>query len=245
MENLSVMKQKVSVIHGTEMSPGREQNQDAYRIYLEQPQVAASGRGAIFALGDGLGGYRGGGDASKMAVDQLWLYYQVPTPQFRPRDTLLWLFQKANTALYKMGQENESHRRMGSTLSVILFDPTFRHFMVVQVGDSPIFMRREKVWKKLSEDHVEEGTNRLTQRLGRAEPLEPHMLTGDVRPGDRFLLVSDGLWTVTSPTDLLDGADQADSPQAFVDEMLKRIREEGGDNGTMILVDIPGAGQVS
>jgi len=226
------------VLWGSEMSPAREQNQDSVRVYHEQKVVQMSGRGSMMALADGLGGYRGGAEAARMAVDQLWLYYQLPASSFHPRESLLGLFEKANRALHQMGQQSEQHRRMGSTLSTVLFDPTYRHFMVIQVGDSPVFQIRKGQVRVLSVAHVEEGTNRLTQRLGQKAPLSPHICTGNVEEGDRFVLASDGIWTVMSPQGWTQRMASAEPSDELLEFTMGKIREEGGDNGTLLLVDI-------
>ena len=232
-------QERVIRIHwSSEMSPSREQNQDAVRIYHDQKRVHESGRGTMLALADGLGGHRGGADASQMAVDQMWLFYQLPSAVFQPRKSLHELFERANQSLFKMGVESEQHRRMGSTLSVLLFDIKLHHFMVTQVGDSPIFQFRDGHVRVLSEEHVEEGSQRLTQRLGQKRPLVPHIMTGNVKCGDRFVMISDGIWTVVEKDAWL--SEMAGLPPAAgtVDTLMEKVRAHGKDNGSIIVVDI-------
>ena len=231
-------KRVIQVEWQSEISPAREQNQDAVRVYHDQKAVQLTKRGSMVALADGLGGYRGGADASRMAVDQLWLFYQLPPNSFHPREALLSLFEKVSRALHQMGQESEQHRRMGSTLSVLLFDATYQHFMVMQVGDSPVFQVRRGQVRTLSVSHVEEGTQRLTQRLGQNRPLTPHICTGNVEVGDRFVLASDGLWTVTTPQEWMSTLVEGGSAGELLNPLMERLRKEGADNGTLLFVDV-------
>ena len=229
---------RLKVNWGTEMSPSREQNQDAVRIYQEQRQVAESRRGMMLALADGMGGHRGGADAAQMAVDQMWLFYQLPARVFNARKTLHELFERANQSLRKMGEESEQHRRMGSTLSILLFDHSVEHFLAMHVGDSPIFQFRDGHVRALSREHVSADSQRLTQRLGQKGLVEPHVTTGKVVTGDRFVLLSDGIWTVEERESWLEGMSAHHSASAIVESLMEKVRLQGKDNGTIIVADV-------
>ncbi len=225
--------------HGSETSPKREQNQDAYRVYAEQEAVRSSGRGSILVVSDGLGGHRAGGDASTMAVDQLWLYFQVPGAQFHPTQTLARLVQAANRSIHDMGARSEAHKRMGATLSLVLFDSAFSHFMVVHVGDSRIYCVRDGVLRQVTEDHVDPLDDRvLMRRLGKTPEVVPQVLAGKVEPGDRWVLLTDGLFTVLSAEEMEQDLLSESSPEELSDRWLSRAARDGKDNVTVIIADV-------
>ncbi|HZZ57280.1 MAG TPA: protein phosphatase 2C domain-containing protein, partial [Opitutaceae bacterium] len=146
-----------------------------------------------------------------------------------------------------------------ATLSLAWFTPGAMHFC--HVGDSRIYACRGGQLTQLTHDHTHVGwlqrNGRLTEREARSHPrrnalsqalgagqqfLEPHIGAIDCRPGDRFLLctdgITDGLW------DHRLGAFLAGPEPAT--ELAPRIvhaavEASGRDNATAVVVEIRGA----
>jgi protein phosphatase len=123
----------------------------------------------------------------------------------------------ANKAIFDAAQARPTHQGMGTTLAAALFYDN--GIVLGHVGDSRIYRLRGNTLELLTRDdsllrdQVDLGLiaaadasashNRslVTQALGMAEVVPPHLREEDAAPGDLYLLCSDGL------NDLVDDAD--------------------------------------
>ncbi|MFC5060588.1 MerR family transcriptional regulator [Actinomycetospora atypica] len=142
----------------------------------------------------------------------------------------------------------------GTTASALWCDGS--RVTIAHVGDSRVYLLREGVFTQLTLDHshvrslVEEG--RLTPEEAREHPDRPRLVRAlgtdepDVhrrtaRPGDRYLLVTDGVWAVLDdpvPARLAAGPG---APAEIVGNVLERVRAAGApDNAACAVVDLTG-----
>jgi serine/threonine protein phosphatase PrpC len=153
---------------------------------------------------------------------------------------------------------------MGTTLVAATFSPAGLEW--VSVGDSPLYLMRNREIKLMNEDHSLAPTldqlaceGHITPEAARADPSR-HMLrsalTGEpldlvdrcskplqLRPGDIVILASDGLQTL-SPGDIarLVTAEAAASPDRIATtliEAVERRRETHQDNATVMVICVP------
>lgn len=246
--------------------PGRrrEVNQDAF---------AVSDDGAFGILADGMGGHSSGEVASRMAVELLGerLRRSLPRPSERRRwtaeslerikgalpDLLREWLQEANAAIHKRGaaEPGVAHgRNMGTTLALlcVLEDAA----IVAHVGDSRIYRLRDGKISALTRDHSvtgpvagePRGSGRkrkyVTRALGTKPEVEADVLTVDVRPGDRFVLCSDGLTDLVRDDEIAEilrdrgGRELANAPRA----LINLANERGGrDNITVVVAAVEAA----
>jgi protein phosphatase len=81
---------------------------------------------------------------------------------------------------------------------------------------------------------------RLSRWLdGRVDGRSPDLTTWDLRPGDRFMLCSDGLSSFV-PFDLIDATLRSSSdPNEVADRLITLAIDHGGpDNVTVIVIDV-------
>ena len=187
-----------------------EQHQGA-RGYQEDSWAATQlADGGILAIvADGMGGHAGGAVASRLAVDSF-----VAT--VRQGGTLAEGLQQANSTIGREAAARRDLAGMGATLLGVRVDGDALDW--ISVGDSPLFLISEGTIERLNADHsmapqidqmvkrglisAEEGANhpaRHTLReavMGEALTLidEGHRV---LRPGDRLLLCSDGVQTLS------------------------------------------------
>jgi PPM family protein phosphatase len=202
--------------HGlSETGPVREENQDALLLPRDPlPGGSAAptppGVGVVFALADGIGGYAHGGRASQAALQALFDACCKPANP-SARRMLKRAVGAANLAVI-----NEAARlgaaRMGTTLTAACLDGARLH--LAHVGDSRAYLIRGGAAKCLTQDHslagdllrmgvispaqVREHARRsvLTKAVGLALFVQPDVFSVDLRPGDRLILCSDGVWSV-------------------------------------------------
>jgi type VI secretion system protein ImpM len=117
---------------------------------------------------------------------------------------------------------------------------------VLWAGDSRAYRWRDGRFIQLSRDHsVDQAggdSHAITRAVGAQRQLELEVLREEVRPGDRFLLCSDGLTRVLSDARIgaaFDGQDPAAVVQLLVQATL-----DGGapDNVTALIVEATAEG---
>ncbi|SHN13128.1 PP2C family protein-serine/threonine phosphatase [Roseibium suaedae] len=176
----------------------RKVNEDAI---LARPDLG------LWAVSDGMGGHAGGDYASQTVVDAL---NSLPAG-LDPASVM----QEARRALFEAHEhiKAEAHRRAQGTIgaTVVLLVLSEQHFMCLWAGDSRLYRLRQGTLSMISFDHsvvgelVEQGrltwdeaancagSNQITRAVGVGDELEIDKRRGDILPGDRFLLCSDGL----------------------------------------------------
>ena len=143
---------------------------------------------------------------------------------------------------------------MGTTLTALQFDEKFAN--LAHIGDSRAYSVREGALSQLSEDHswVQEQVklgilnpaearnhplkNIITRSIGHEREIKVDLVRTEYRPGDKYLLCTDGLTNMVADEEILKTVLEMDI-EAAVAQLLKRANEEGGyDNITVILVEV-------
>jgi len=204
----------------------------------------------LWAVADGMGGHDAGEVASAMVVDGLGAC--PPGLSLDDRTTAAREVLKAVAArLAALGAEGPSRRTIGSTVVALLAGPDA--FACLWAGDSRAYRARRGAIAQLTCDHslvqelVDAGeiaaadaaahpnANIITRAVG-AGALDLDCVTGDLRPGDAFLLASDGLTRLMSEAELLDALQAADL-DAAADGLIDACLERGApDNVSFVLL---------
>jgi serine/threonine protein phosphatase PrpC len=212
---------------------GRETNQDAVR-------QAVSGRVALWALADGLGGFGGGEIASATAADALLRAFGEHAEA--SAEALRTYFEVANRAVVARQPEQPEWSAMRTTLVALLIGDAGAWW--AYSGDSRLYHFRGGAVAFQTQDHsvpqllVASGRiapaevrghpdrNRLLKSLGNPGGVDATIQTEPraVEPGDAFLLASDGFWEHVLEREM--EADYAKSAAAadWLDRMTARLR---------------------
>ncbi len=186
--------------------------------YLGKTGVASmSSSDFVFAVSDGMGGAKSGEFASRIAVEKITQLlpksYRLSASGISSgfQDLLTELFEAIHHELLKLGQAYEECAGMGATLSLCWFSPEWMYF--AHIGDSRIYyLPKEGGMTQITYDHSQVGWMRragqLNEREARAHPrrnvlnqvlgggnpfIDPHIGAVGYRPGDHFVICSDGL----------------------------------------------------
>ncbi len=205
----------------------------------------------LFAVADGLGGHEAGEIASKMAVDMLGEYPFLG--QGNPVDKLREAFQKINTTIYRYSENERGCKGMGTTLTALFIQDCTAY--IGHVGDSRAYLIRDKVIYALTEDdsvvaglvkmgalteseaRVHPQRNLLTRAVGTLPTVDIEIIKERIKPGDRFILCTDGLSGVINDSDILNIVRSEQAPAAVVDRLVTLANQNGGyDNVTVIAV---------
>lgn len=194
----------------TDVGMRRSNNQDSFAAEPAATPRLWKTRGHLFVVADGMGAHAAGELASKMAATLAPQSYLKRTDQAPPealRDALL----DAHAEIRKRGESDEAFRDMGTTCDALALTP--EGAIVGHVGDSRVYRLRERIIEQLTFDHslVWEARrlpnahpafqkltnipkNIITRSLGPTESLVVDVEGPfPLRPGDAFLLCSDGL----------------------------------------------------
>lgn len=204
----------------------RSNNEDALRVRSREGSLLA-------VVADGLGGYDNGELASRLAVDSI---FRELEPEQVDEDTLAYSLLHAHGAVL-------SARNCGKTTAAALWLSDGLG-AAAHVGDSRIYQFRDGGIVYQSQDHsmvhlaltVGEITaqelrhhkdrNKLFRVLGEEnEDLKVDSTELDIRPGDRFLLCSDGFWEPVTEEEMLQDLEAAQTPQQWLDRMARRVSD--------------------
>lgn len=223
----------------TDTGSTRQRNEDAFRVFHGDARLSGTGRGSLFAVADGLGGHRGGAEAARMAVDQLFLFYQYPRERFQGYDTLVDLIRKANRAVWTGAQQRGALQRMGCTLSVLHVDFRVRQAFFAHVGDSRIYLLRGTELRQITEDHTDpEHTHVLSNHIGLDEQVRIDTNKWMLRPGDRILICSDGLPLGASHQEMTAELAAPVDAQRMADALIALAARQGLDNATAVVIAV-------
>ena len=214
----------------------------------------------VFAVADGMGGHAAGEVASRIAVETLSraLGPESGSSGGRP-DRLAPAIEEANRRIHQEGERDPSRSGMGTTVTALLLED--RRWHLGHVGDSRAYLLRDGELRRLSRDHswvqerVEAGdltreqarvhpaSSMLTRALGTERDLEVDREDGELLPGDRYLLASDGL-TDMMPEDRIAALLEADGgPEEIVQSLVREALDAGGrDNVTAVMVEVVDSG---
>ncbi|HWH44237.1 MAG TPA: Stp1/IreP family PP2C-type Ser/Thr phosphatase, partial [Thermoleophilaceae bacterium] len=204
----------------------------------------------LFAVADGMGGAQAGEVASSIAVKTVGELMEGSwdTPEGR----LVEIATEANRRIHELSQRDSSRQGMGCTLTVAFVgdgEVTIGH-----VGDSRAYRLRDGSFEQLTNDHslVEELVRQgkltaeeaevhpqrsiITRALGPEGEVEVDAFTHAAKPGDLYLLCSDGL-TGMVPDERICEILGGDSPLSeAASTLIGAANDNGGrDNITVVL----------
>jgi protein phosphatase len=244
----------------TDVGCRRENNED-FSLYWEPDNDGDfEQKGRLAVIADGMGGYEGGQEASRLAVETVLSVYQREA-DVGPRAALLKGFETAHYRIREFAEEHPEFQGMGTTCTALALHD--REMFFVHVGDSRLYLARGNSIARLTHDHsyvgrlVESGVLRaeeaeshpqrhiLTAALGAGmdvaadAPADPLQL----EPGDVLILCTDGLWSLVSEGELLEVV-RSHTPPLACEELVKLARERGGpDNITLQVLRVAANGQ--
>lgn len=176
----------------------RAENQDALRIVTPTPSLAAS-KGALFAIADGVSQCADGGLAARATLQALATdYYATPETW-----TVAQSLDRVLVAHNRWLQASGGGQPLLTTLTALVLRG--RRFTLAHVGDCRAYRWYDGQLHRLSEDHVWEQPS-MQHVLKRAMGLDQHLvvdyLDGELRLGESFVLLSDGVWASITEGDM-------------------------------------------
>ncbi|PCI40215.1 MAG: hypothetical protein COB53_01665 [Elusimicrobia bacterium] len=240
----------------------RERNEDSIGLLPEL---------GLIVVADGMGGHNSGEVASGLAIETILSFGKqmlgggkkaVPkggdeTQSIAERQ-LVHLIESANTVIFEKARAFAKDHGMGTTVVAVLTGP--KSIAVAHVGDSRMYLFRNGVIERITEDHslvmdqVKHGLitedeaekshlqNILTRALGTEEKVDVEVHEHPVLSGDIFLVCSDGLTKMVTDPQMAEVLSTPGTPQSWTDKFIKMANEAGGvDNVTVAIVRVGAA----
>ncbi len=241
------LKGKIEALSLTDTGRVREHNEDA---------VGTDADIGLLVLADGMGGYNAGEVASGIAIKTTMELVQDGVRRERREEidehsglmrqsiVLRDAIRRANKVIYQTSKSQPQCEGMGTTIVAALFWDN--RISVAHVGDSRVYRQRDENFEQITQDHsllqelVDRGfysqeeaqrslnRNYVTRALGIEPDVEVEVQEEVVRPGDMYVLCSDGL------SDMVDDEDIHLTISTFhgnLDLIGKHLIQLSNDNG--------------
>jgi len=226
----------------TDTGRRRRHNEDAY---VSEPP--------LFAVADGMGGAQAGELASSLAAAAL---RDDTLDREGGEQRVDELIQEANRRVYQRQSQDAAASGMGTTMTVALVEDG--RVAIGHVGDSRAYLIRDQRLEQLTEDHSlvaelvrsgklspEEAEGHpqrsvITRALGTDPDVDVDTFSVETKPGDLFLLCSDGLTSMVDDEKILREIERNRPDLAAAAKALVRAANKGGgeDNITVIFFEI-------
>lgn len=236
----------------TDVGRQRANNEDSYLYWEPGSDEEFSRKGRLAVVADGMGGYEGGQEASRLAVETVRLVYDSAFAG-DPQDALIEAFVSAHANIQRYAVEHPEFYGMGTTCTALSI--VDRQLYFAHVGDSRLYLVRSQTISRLTRDHsyvgrlVESGIVRsedaeshpqrhiLTAALGSGRDVNPHIPEHPVQleEGDTLILCTDGLWGLVADQDLAHIA-EANPPAEACLKLVRMALERGGPDNITVLV---------
>ena len=223
--------------HASDLGRQRQGNEDNYFV-----------RAPLFVVADGMGGAQAGEVASEMAVES----FDGGLPDGSPADGLVSVIEEANRRIHDRSRSEAKRAGMGTTVTAAYVGE--HEVTIAHVGDSRAYVLRDGELTRLTRDHslvgelvargklTEEQAEThpqrsvITRALGPEPEVQVDVQVYQARPGDVFMVCSDGLTSMVPEARVREILGAAGSLDEAGRELIAAANDAGGrDNITVIL----------
>jgi protein phosphatase len=216
-------------------------------------------------LADGMGGYSAGEVASSMATTLLSTrleaaFKETPAHQTDGRSgqpfacrCLAEQIAVVNSAIYREAESQAQYGGMGTTLVVTVFSDD--KVIVAHVGDSRLYRLRGGEFVAMTRDHsvlqeqIDSGLisaeearyslhrNLVTRAVGIDPEVEAEIHVYPVRPGDVYLLCSDGLHDMLEEAEIKHALEMfGGNSEMSATQLIQMANDNGGEDNISVVV---------
>jgi serine/threonine protein phosphatase PrpC len=238
----------------------REHNEDSFVVLKEYD---------LFVVADGMGGHRAGDVASRIATETISEFFRstanedvtwpfhFDTNLSEEENRLLTGIRVANRQIFERSTRSREYHGMGTTVVGAMFSAQKGRMYIGHVGDSRCYRVRNGHIQLLTRDHSlindyllampdltdeqksELPKNVITRALGMQDHVVVDLQHDDPRPGDVYILCSDGLSGMVSDNDIEQIVTVAPDIREACRKLIQRANERGGeDNITAVLIQL-------
>ncbi|GAB4299524.1 MAG: Stp1/IreP family PP2C-type Ser/Thr phosphatase [Ignavibacteriaceae bacterium] len=225
----------------------RVENEDAVGVFRTEG-------GLLCILCDGLGGSNAGSIASKMTVDTILNSFSSNN-RGDYLERLKYSVRDTNAEIYKIAEDNQSHKGMATTVEVLFLKDNFAYW--AHIGDSRIYLYRNNRLKQLTKDHsliqklIDEGyltikdainhpnKNIVLKALGEKKTVNADFSKLKISSSEswKFFLCSDGVTTVITDNELSDILSKNDINENSRELSILIEKRGAPDNFSFVIIE--------
>ncbi|MFH0797178.1 MAG: protein phosphatase 2C domain-containing protein [Candidatus Omnitrophota bacterium] len=222
----------------SDVGKGRSNNEDFYLL-----------KENLFLVADGVGGEYGGEIASRLACETIAReFFSLPYRKDPPQSLILAL-KEANRQIVL--ESRKVSKSMATTICALFIQDDLAYF--THLGDSRIYLVRDKKIKRLTEDHklvpehkmsgpetvASPYAHVITRALGSDEAVDVAVKKTFLKEKDLFLLTTDGLTDNLSDDEILESVLTYEDIDLLSEKLVDLAnRKGGGDNITVGIVRV-------
>ena len=199
--------------------------------------VKTIGNLTIAVVCDGVGSAQAGAEAAKRVTSYLINNFKIRPKAWSIEKSIKTFVKSINSILFQESIANYERAELVTTLSLVVIEGN--RLYGANVGDSRVYLFRDKVINQLSFDHVMEEAeykNVLTQAIGIDKDVEPYYFENIIKEDDKVLLCSDGLYNVMSQNRLEKGISLG--AHSLVKKASSLMNDNLDDDTTAVIVEI-------
>lgn len=224
--------------HASAQGP-RARNEDFVGAATPEGAELAA-KGLLLAIADGVGGHAHGREAAEQSVRSLLADYFSTPHTWSVEKSMDTVLGAVNRWLLAQSSKSRDYAGMATTLTALVLRG--RRYYVTHIGDSRAYLWRDGALQRLTEDHSWEHPE-LSNVLRRAIGLEARLLVdhddGELLPGDRFVLVTDGVWGSLGDAGIAEVLRREAEAQPAADALTREALRRGGqDNATALVAEL-------
>ena len=242
----------IEVASLTDIGRQRGNNEDSYLYWEPASDEEFQRKGRLAIVADGMGGYEGGQEASRIAVETVCEFYEQATED-DPQVALLAAFAAAHARILNYATEHPQFYGMGTTCTALVL--LGRQLYFAHIGDSRLYLVRGTGISQLSRDHSYVG-RLVASGIVRSEDAETHpqrhILTAalgvgeesladsgeqelNLENGDALVLCTDGLWSQVSEQEL-ETVVKSNAPSEACAALVSMAMQRGGPDNITVQV---------
>ncbi len=229
----------------------REDNQDKMTAF-------STPMGMLYVVADGMGGHRGGAEASRRVIEGYQKHLNAIHATADPADILQHATLLTNAEIFAESTSGDpSVSGMGSTVVMALLKSSTAgmEMMTAHIGDSRGYLQRSGALRHLTRDHsavqrmVDEqlitpemarthpDLNILTRAIGKQPEVAIEVSERmELYPGDTILLCTDGLWGPLTDDQISRELGIVRTAQETAEALVQLALDEGSDDNITLQV---------
>ncbi len=233
----------------------RADNQDSFAY-----TISTDGKMIFLMVADGIGGNEAGDIASRYTAEMILREFQKFQKNGTPQEEEIVAFLKstillANSALKNLNVNMNVGHPMGTTLAILILTPGCA--VTAHAGDSRIYRWREGFLEPMTQDHSlvaeliklgkltpEQAVNHpyahvISQSIGVHREVKPDYSIQERKPGDRYMICSDGILLHLNEKTIEKLIGKADDARMAVSSLITSALCCGGGDNTTVICAIP------
>ncbi|MBN2363214.1 serine/threonine-protein phosphatase [candidate division WOR-3 bacterium] len=178
-------------------------NEDVFTWVSVENQNDLERKGALFIVVDGFGGRSDAPVSSEYVAREIIEKFYTDETSRTTKERLVQTLKEINGKFYRDWKERNDRKGVGASVSILVVKS--HSVSVANIGDSKVYLLRDRTLKMVSKDfswsaEQDKGQgkdrtmrNILTGSVGSRPVIEPEVFSVNIKQGDLFLMTSDGV----------------------------------------------------